>query len=119
MKGRKIQLLCLVLAFVFASPLCALARDIAPVVSGAWLEKNLNDSTLLIVDIRKVEEYKEGNIPNSVNVFYGTWAVKSKGLDNELPEDDDLFDVIGPRGSRPNLAWWLWERPIRQLIRST
>ena len=83
---------------MFALPLFALARDIAPVVSGEWLEKNLNDSKLIIVDIRKVEEYKEGNIPNSVNVFYGTWAVKSKGLDNELPEDDDLFDVIGSAG---------------------
>jgi thiosulfate/3-mercaptopyruvate sulfurtransferase len=98
MKGKKLSVFCLVLAFVFALPLFALARDIAPVVSGDWLEKNLNDSKLVIVDIRKVEEYKEGNIPNSINVFYGTWAVKKKGLDNELPEDDDLFDVIGSAG---------------------
>jgi thiosulfate/3-mercaptopyruvate sulfurtransferase len=98
MRGRKLRLLYLVLAFVFALPLFALARDIAPVVSGDWLEKNLNDSKLIIVDIRKVEEYKEGNIPNSINVFYGTWAVKKKGLDNELPEDDDLFNVIGSTG---------------------
>ena len=98
MKGKKLRLLYLVLAFVFALPLFALARDIAPVVSSDWLEKNLNDSKLVIVDIRKVEEYKEGNIPNSINVFYGTWAVKKKGLDNELPEDDDLFDVIGSAG---------------------
>jgi len=98
MKGRKLRLLYLVLAFVFALPLFALARDIAPVVSGDWLEKNLNNSKLIIVDIRKVEEYKEGNIPNSINVFYGTWAVKKQALDNELPEDDDLFDVIGSAG---------------------
>jgi len=98
MKGRKLRLLYLVVAFVFALPLFALARDIAPVVSRDWLEKNINDSRLIIVDIRKVEEYKEGNIPNSINVFYGTWAVKKKALDNELPEDDDLFDVIGSAG---------------------
>ena len=98
MKGRKLRLLYLVLAFVFAMPLFALARDIAPVVSRDWLEKNLNNSNLIVVDIRKVEEYKEGNIPNSINMFYGSWAIKKKGLDNELPEDDDLFDVIGSAG---------------------
>ncbi|OHE23518.1 MAG: hypothetical protein A2X92_01995 [Syntrophus sp. GWC2_56_31] len=92
------KLMYLVLSFVFALPLCALARDIAPVVSGEWLEKNLNDSKLVIIDIRKVEEYKEGNIPNSINIFYGTWDVKKQGLDNELPEDDDLFDAIGSAG---------------------
>ena len=98
MKGKKLSLFCLVLAFAFALPLFALARDIAPVVSKDWLEKNMNDSKIVILDIRKVEEYKEGNIPNSINVFYGTWAITKKGLGNELPEDDDLFDVIGSAG---------------------
>ena len=46
MKGKKLSVFCLVLAFVFALPLFALARDIAPVVSRDWLEKNLNDSKL-------------------------------------------------------------------------
>lgn len=98
MKGKKLRLFYLVLAFVFALPFFALARDIAPVVSMDWLEKSLNNSNLIVVDIRKVEEYKEGNIPNSINVFYGSWAIKKNGLDNELPEDDDLFDVIGSAG---------------------
>jgi len=100
MKGKKLRLFYLVMALVLVLPLSALARDIAPVVSRDWLEKNLNNSNLILVDIRKVEEYKEGNIPNSINVFYGSWAVKKKGLDNELPEDDDLFDVIGSAGIR-------------------
>ncbi|MHB8772914.1 MAG: sulfurtransferase [Syntrophales bacterium] len=98
MKTRRVKVFVLSIAFLFVLPLFAAARDIAPVVSVDWLEKNLNDANLVVVDIRKVEEYKEGNIPNSVNVFYGTWAIKKKGLDNELPEDDDLFDVIGSAG---------------------
>ena len=98
MKGEKFRLFYLVMSLVLVLPLSALARDIAPVVSRDWLEKNLNNSNLIVVDIRKVEEYKEGNIPNSINVFYGSWAIKKKGLDNELPEDDDLFDVIGSAG---------------------
>jgi thiosulfate/3-mercaptopyruvate sulfurtransferase len=75
-----------------------LAREISPVVSTDWLEQNLNNPKLVMVDIRKVEEYKEGHIPNSINVFYGSWAIKKKGLDNEVPEDDDLFDLIGSAG---------------------
>src|SRR3989339_1163156 len=98
MKMRRLGLCCFLLALTIALPFAVFARDIAPVVSRDWLEKNLNNSNLIVLDIRKVEEYKEGNIPNSINVFYGTWAVKKKGLDNELPEDDDLFDVIGSAG---------------------
>jgi thiosulfate/3-mercaptopyruvate sulfurtransferase len=98
MKMRRIGWCCLLLVLMIVLPLAAFARGIAPIVSGDWLEKNLNDSKLVMVDIRKVEEYKEGNIPNSINVFYGSWAIKKKGLDNELPEDDDLFDVIGSAG---------------------
>ena len=98
MKGRSFKLVCIVLMFVLAMPLFAAARDIAPVVSVDWLEKNINDPKLVIVDIRKVEEYKEGSIPNSVNVFYGTWAVKKNGLDNELPDDADLFNALASAG---------------------
>ena len=98
MKMRRLKWFCLLVILTITLPCAAFARDIAPVVSRDWLEKNLNDPKLIVVDIRKVEEYKEGNIPNSINVFYGSWAVKKKGLDNELPEDDDLFDVIGSAG---------------------
>jgi len=83
---------------MIALPFAVFARDIAPVVSAEWLEKNLSNSNMIVVDIRKVEEYKEGNIPKSINVFYGSWAIKKNGLGNELPEDDDLFDLIGSAG---------------------
>lgn len=95
---KKTRLFILFAAVVILMPSSLSARDIAPVVSRDWLEKNLNNSNLIVVDIRKVEEYKEGNIPNSINVFYGSWAIKKRGLDNELPEEDDLFDVIGSAG---------------------
>jgi len=98
MKMRRFGLCCFLLALIIALPFAVFARDIAPVVSVDWLEKNLNNSKLIVVDIRKVEEYKEGNIPNSMNVYYGTWAITKKGLANELPEEDDLFDVIGSAG---------------------
>src|SRR3990172_6452154 len=95
---KRMHLVSLFVVMVFLLPLSAFARDVAPVVSTDWLEQNLNNPKLVMVDIRKVEEYKEGHVPNSINVFYGSWAIKKKGLDNELPEDDDLLDIIGSSG---------------------
>lgn len=85
-----ITLLCL--------PLTALARSINPVVSTDWLQKNLANPKVVIVDVRKVEDYKAGHIPGAVNVFYGSWAIKKGTLLNELPPLDDLADVIGGAG---------------------
>ena len=85
--------------------LCALsltaplfARDIEAIVSPDWLEQNLSNPRLVIVDVRKVEEYREGHIPNAINVFYNSWAITRDGLTNELPAEDDLRDLIGSLG---------------------
>lgn len=79
-------------------PLTALARGIDPIVSTDWLQQNLKNAEIVIVDVRKVEEYKAGHIPGAVNVFYGSWAIKKGALLNELPPLDDLADVIGSAG---------------------
>ncbi|MCX7965668.1 MAG: sulfurtransferase [Syntrophorhabdaceae bacterium] len=91
---KRISFLSLFLIFSFA----ASSFSFEPFVSTDWLEKNLNNSDLVIVDVRKVEEYKAGHIPNSVNAFYGSWAISKAGLRNELPPTDDLFDLIGSLG---------------------
>jgi thiosulfate/3-mercaptopyruvate sulfurtransferase len=97
---KRTKLVYLFLILFLAIPFSAFGREIDPIVSTDWLEKNLNNPKLVMVDIRKVEEYKEGHVPNSINVFYGTWAIKKKDLDNELPEEDDLFDIISSSGIR-------------------
>jgi thiosulfate/3-mercaptopyruvate sulfurtransferase len=85
-------------------PLAAAARDIDPIVSADWLQTNLSNAKLVIVDVRKVEEYKTGHIPGAVNVFYNSWAVKKGELLNELPPLDDLMDTIGAAGINPG-SW--------------
>jgi thiosulfate/3-mercaptopyruvate sulfurtransferase len=83
-------------------PFALLARDIEPIVSTDWLEKNLNNPKLIIVDVRKVEDYKTGHIPNAINVVYGSWVVMKDGLRNEMPPTDDLSDVISAAGINPD-----------------
>jgi len=87
-----------VVGLMLMLPLIASARTIEPVVSGTWLEQNLFTPNLVILDVRKVEEYRAGHIPKAANVFYGAWAVKRKALLNELPAPYDLPDLIGLAG---------------------
>ncbi len=91
----------LLLPLALTAPVQA-ARSIDPIVSTEWLQNNLNNANLVIVDVRKVEEYKAGHIPGAVNVVYGTWAVKKGDLLNELPAVDDLADAIGSAGIDQN-----------------
>ncbi|MFQ3620945.1 MAG: rhodanese-like domain-containing protein [Spirochaetales bacterium] len=70
------------------------ARDIPAVVDVAWLEANLNNPKLLVLDVRKVEDYRTGHVPGAVNSFYNSWAITKKDLAAELPEPDDLEDLI-------------------------
>ncbi|HOD36327.1 MAG TPA: rhodanese-like domain-containing protein [Syntrophales bacterium] len=101
-KMKFVVALCMVLMFLV--PAAASARDIAPFESTGWLEKNLKNPKLVIVDVRKPEEYGAGHIPGAVNVFYGSWAIKKGELLNELPADEDLRDVISSVGIEP-MSW--------------
>ncbi len=84
------------LSLAFA--ITAMARETAPAVSVEWLEKNLTNPKVVVIDIRKVEDYKAGHIPGSINVFYNTWAPGKGDLKNELPADDDLKDILSANG---------------------
>jgi len=95
---RKGKLFTLTIGIVFLMSLACLsfAADIEPVVTTDWLGQNLDK--VVVLDIRKVEEYKAGHIPGAVNVVYDSWAVKKGDLLNELPADDDLRDIISSTG---------------------
>ncbi len=98
---KHLKLFALMLAAILCLPAMLLAREIPAVVSTDWLEKNLANPDLKVIDIRKLEEYKAGHIPGAVNVFYGSWAVKTPDFDNELPADDDLLDIVNGAGLTP------------------
>lgn len=82
------------LAVALAAP--AFARDVDAIVGVAWLDANLAKPGLVIVDVRKVDEYKAGHVPGAVNVL-GLYAAKG-GLSNEVPEADDLSEIIAEAG---------------------
>jgi thiosulfate/3-mercaptopyruvate sulfurtransferase len=95
---KKNRLIGIFLIMLLLLPVAALARDVGPIVSTGWLEQNLANPGVVILDVRKVEEFKIGHIPQAVNVFYGSWAIKKGDLTNELPPNDELVDMIGAAG---------------------
>ncbi|MFO7569246.1 MAG: rhodanese-like domain-containing protein [Smithellaceae bacterium] len=95
MKRRHFYILLAVALFTLVMPSIALARDIAPIVSTDWLMANLKNPKLIILDIRRVEEYREGHIPSAVSAYYGAWAYMKDGMYSSLPEKDDIDDTVG------------------------
>jgi len=85
-------------SFIILLPAAGLARDIAPIVSTDWLLANLKNPKLVILDIRRVEDYREGHIPGALNAFYGAWAYMKDGLYASLPEKDEIDDTISYMG---------------------
>jgi thiosulfate/3-mercaptopyruvate sulfurtransferase len=83
-------------------------RAISPIVSTDWLERNLDDPKLAIIDIRSGEEYRAGHIPQAINSPFldpienpsSQWFVERDGLLLEVPEEADLFNTIGSAGIR-------------------
>lgn len=95
---KRTKLLSLILLVIFVLPFPVFGRELSPIVSADWLEKNLNNPKLVMIDVRKAEEYEKGHIPNSINIFFGTWLSKKQDLLLELPRDEDLFNIIGTSG---------------------
>jgi thiosulfate/3-mercaptopyruvate sulfurtransferase len=91
-----------VVFFIFLLPLTVSARDLPAIVSTDWLAKNLKNDKLIILDVRKVEYYQAGHIPGAVNEFYRAWSFKKVDLSAEIPEMDDLFDLVGSAGITPS-----------------
>ena len=105
--------------FLVGLPTVGAARDIAPIVSTAGLQANLSMPGLVIVDVRKVEQYREGHIPGAVNAFYRAWAFKRGDLYTEIPEEDDLFDLVGSIGLPTAGSWSTADGYARECFHTT
>lgn len=98
MKSNILSKLLVFVSFILLIPVAGQAREIDPIVSTGWLSANLNNPKLIILDIRRLEDYREGHIPGALNAFYRAWAYQKDGLFTEIPEIDDLDDTIGYMG---------------------
>jgi len=85
-------------------------RTIAPIVATDWLENNLGQEGLVVVDIRSPDQYGAGHIPGSINEPFVTVFDPCKGPSSnwiigsddclwlQVPDVNDLFITIGNLG---------------------
>ena len=92
----------LLLPLLILLPAMVWAEGFSPILSTDDLAKMLKDPGVIVVDIRKVEDYKAGHIPGALGIFYGNWAPGMGGLQNEMPADDDLIDLLSANGIGPD-----------------
>ena len=102
MKRRDLVKMFWAIIVVMFFPLTVSALDLPPIVSTRSLEENLYAPGLVILDVRKVEYYREGHIPGAINAFYRAWPFKKVTLNAEVPDMEDLFDLIGSNGITPS-----------------
>jgi thiosulfate/3-mercaptopyruvate sulfurtransferase len=88
---KKAMLVLLMVALVAPA---VFARDVDAIVNVQWLEANL--SKVVVVDMRKADDYKAGHIPGAVNLL-GLY-IPLNNLSNEVPMADDLTDLLAEAG---------------------
>lgn len=64
------------------------------IVTADWLYKNLQNKSVFVLDIRKVEDYKEGHIPGALSLTYAAWRTTENNLGCQLPHKDELTDTV-------------------------
>jgi thiosulfate/3-mercaptopyruvate sulfurtransferase len=94
--------LLLPVCYAYAKDNSLATRTIDPLVSTDWLAANIGLKDLVIIDMRSGALYGAGHIPNAINIPFdedvSVWVTKRDNLALLLPDDADLFKVIGSAG---------------------
>jgi thiosulfate/3-mercaptopyruvate sulfurtransferase len=92
----KVLILCtLCINFVFGSQSNLKKDEVPAIVSAEWLNKNIRNPKLVIVDLRPYEEFKKEHIKNSVNIPAGENLFDEKKF---MPGLDFLKQVFSNAG---------------------
>jgi len=83
---------------IFVSPGILCSEQLPSVVPASWLNENLKNPKLLVLDIRKIEDYRDGHIPGALSLTYAAWRTMGENLDCQLPHRDELSDTICSSG---------------------
>lgn len=94
-----------VLAAGFSAPALADAPEVTPLVSTSWLQDNLDNDQLLIIDTRSKisksgkEDYLKGHIPGAIwSEYPGYWRTERDGVEGVLPSIDKMEAVLSELG---------------------
>lgn len=85
--------LCLMLLPRFAP-----CRDLPAFVSAEWLHAHLGSSGLIVLDIRSIDLYKKGHVPEALDAPFSEWVTQNSGLLLELPSSSSIQELLGRLG---------------------
>lgn len=94
----------LAVGLAFAGAASAERLTDQPLVDAAWLQQNLNNDSLVVLDVRdivdKVNPYEQGHIPGSVSAPYSSagWRQEVQGVPGQLPPLENIQALIGSLG---------------------
>ncbi|MBF2734951.1 MAG: sulfurtransferase [Betaproteobacteria bacterium AqS2] len=88
-------------AVLAASCLPAMA---APLVDAEWLDRHRGDGQVVVIDIRKEEDYAQGHIPGAIRATYGEfgWRETVDDVIGMLPPLETINAKIGSLGIDPS-----------------
>ena len=92
--------LALLLVFMLVLSGCTSSPEVSPIKTisaSEALSMYQQDSDLLIIDVRTVAEFKEGHIPNSINV---PLDVIGNQIGSIVPNKDDQIVIVCRSGNR-------------------
>jgi thiosulfate/3-mercaptopyruvate sulfurtransferase len=95
---NKATILTLSIFILFLSPSFSTARSLPAIVSADWLEQNLSDSNLVIVDIRNRGLYEKNHVPGAVHAPFSRWIQQNGDIMLELPKEKTIHDLLGSLG---------------------
>ena len=67
-------------------------------VTTKWVNDNLNNDNVKIIDIRKPEDYNAGHIPGALNLPYTELQVETNGVKGMVPSDEDISTKLSNLG---------------------
>lgn len=92
----------MLLRSVFVSAAVSLVSGVTlastPLVSADWLNAELTNPEVTVLDIRSEEEFSAAHVPGSVFETYGNWRAEREGVTGNLPELNVLAEMIGKLG---------------------
>lgn len=91
-----IVLFVMILFFSFSHCLKAQDKPSGNLVSAEWLEKNLNDPGLLILDASPEKSFNENHIPGAISVNTYMFGV----METPMPMMEKLFQSVGVSGDK-------------------
>ena len=76
-------------------------HDTSRLVTTQWIEDNLENDSVLLIDLRSGDDYAAGHIPGAVQIPRSAFQVEIGGVPGLIPRAADVASELGAIGATP------------------